>query len=92
MSLKVNPSFLKIKPLAVVAAISADQGLIHWDAVENSINSTSFTSFLEEVKKSQGDRDVTILLDNATFHKSKLTLARAEEMKIRLVFNIPYEP
>ena len=49
-------------------------------------------SFLKEVRESNPDSKVTVILDNFRSHHSKAVIETAGEMNIRLLFLPPYSP
>ena len=60
------------KCVAVIGAISAQRGLIHWDYRTKSIKSTDFVQFLHKLYNLRRNRkELHIVLDNCAVHKTK---------------------
>lgn len=77
--------------MAVVGAVSANDGLICFDVKERSINSNDFCNFLRRLRGRTPGR-LTILLDNASIHKTRRVKELCRELKIDIIYNVPYCP
>ena len=82
----------KQKCLAVIAAVSSKRGLIAFHSQPNSINSKTFVTFLEQLRKITNQRRLLILLDNCSINKTRAAMMRAEQLGMELLFNVPYSP
>ena len=78
--------------MAVVAGVSAAEGLIHLTTRPKSFNSESFGQFLAELHEKSKSRPLIVLLDNCKIHKTNQIRNLAETLGIILVFNVPYHP
>ena len=67
----MNDSNLKIKTLALIAAISEDGGLVDFAIHPQAINTESFISFINLLSVKLGGGDFAIFLDNLSVHKTK---------------------
>lgn len=52
----------------------------------------TFTGFLEDVRKANGDKPVLMILDNCRIHKTEEVLSLARKRDIFLCFLPPYSP
>jgi len=67
-------------------------GAIHMAMFPNSIKSPNFLEFLKSVRQKCGDRQIKILLDNASIHKTNTVKEYCAENKIQIIWNVPYCP
>ena len=91
-SLKINDKNLKIKTLALIAAISEDGGLVDFAIHPKAINTESFVTFIHSLTAKLGGGDFAIFLDNLSVHKTKEAKLVFEENNITEIFNVPYSP
>jgi len=89
---KVNDSNLKIKTLALIAAISEDGGLVDFALHPKAINTESFVAFINQLSSKLGGGDFAIFLDNLSVHKTKEAKLIFEQLNITEIYNIPYSP
>ena len=73
---------------SVVACVSED-GLVHKKALKGAFNTQRFLEFLAEMKIQSG---TVVLLDNVSFHHSRVIQDFADERGIDLLFVPPYSP
>ena len=77
---------------AVVGAASASQGLILWHVRPKSFDAQGLRDFLTDLRESIGPGPRTLMLDNASIHRAKATVAHAESLGFNIVWNVPYHP
>ena len=77
---------------AVVGAASASQGLIVWHISERSFNAEGIRDFLQDLRDCVGPGRRTIMLDNASIHRSKATVDHARLLDFQMIWNVPYHP
>ena len=74
---------------AVVAAIDAKQGLVHYMQKKKSIKKEDYEVFLRELVQ-RCPYKVLVLQDNCSIHRSNLIGEVMRELKIATIFNLPY--
>ena len=87
----VNEDDLYTKYYAVVAAISADQGMDAIMVFESAVTKDSFIEFLEYLRELNGRKKLVIFLDNLRVHKTAEVTEWVENSNMELVFNVPYK-
>ena len=75
---------------AVVAAVSADEGLDCAMVFDEAINKTSFITFLEELRRKNGRKPLHLFLDNLSVHKAPEVREACERLDIHRIWNPPY--
>ena len=90
--IKINDSDLKVKTLALIAAISEDGGLIDFAIHPRAINTEVFIAFVRQLSQKLGSNDFALFLDNLSVHKTKDAKLLFEELNITEIFNVPYCP
>jgi transposase len=78
--------------IAVVAAISASEGLVCQMQAEGSFNAEDMVELLQKIRIFYGKEKVAVFWDNASIHRAGIVLEAAEKADIPLVFNLPYRP
>ena len=83
---------VKYEPfVAVVGAISATRGVILNHLRAKSIKSEDFLTFLVMLKEKTPGK-CTLLLDNASIHRTHKVQEYADANDIRIVYNVAYSP
>lgn len=57
-----------------------------------TINEANFLVFLKKLRKCYGSQKIHIILDNASYHSSKLVKGAAENLNIKMHYLPPYSP
>ena len=78
--------------VAVVAAVSAADGLILFERRPSSYNGHQFSEFMQRLSAKVVDRPMTVLLDNCKIHKTRQTSEVLGREEIRVLWNVPYRP
>ena len=78
--------------MAVIAAISEDDGLIDYLVHPRAINTEVFLAFVKQVAQKVTDNDFALFLDNLNVHKTKEAKLLFESLNITEIFNVPYCP
>ena len=89
---KVIDQDIRVKTLALIAAISEDGGLIDFIIHPRAINTEVFIAFIKQLSVKLGGGDFALFLDNLTVHKTKDAKLLFEELNITEIFNVPYCP
>ena len=71
MNISVNEKLASAPAIAVVAGVSAEQGLEAWLTFPRSIDSDTFISFLESLLAANNCKKIALLVDNVSTHRSK---------------------
>jgi len=80
------------------AAISSESGWVHRlvrEATEQAkgLRSADVVAVLESIRATLGtEKKIAVFWNNASIHSSKLVKEAALELRIPLVFNLPYRP
>ena len=96
-SLKRNNMMMDIsktptEPIAVLVAISRENGLDLFMQFPKSVNKVSFKIFLEALRVKYFFDDITIVMDNHVIHKNKDMFARMDEQNFLYSWVPPGEP
>ena len=78
--------------MAVIAAISEDDGLIDYLVHPRAINTEVFLAFVKQIAQKLDGGDFALFLDNLNVHKTKEAKLLFESLNITEVFNVPYCP
>lgn len=79
-------------PIAVLAMISARNGIKLVSLYDHSVDKYKFESSLNKLREKNPNQKICILLDNLSVHRSKVVVERAAKLGIPLIFNCPYYP
>ncbi|BET38567.1 IS630 family transposase [Spiroplasma ixodetis] len=86
-----NKPAYKIKRMSIIGSLNKGKLKALW-AFEGHCNSKIFESYVKNILIPVLKRGQIIVLDNATFHKSKLTQQLIENAGCKLLFLPPYSP
>ena len=78
--------------LALLAAISKDKGLEHWQLFPKSVNVTKFKEWLAGLKAANSDEKLCLFMDNLGVHRAEDTTTEMKRLGFRWIFNLPYSP
>ena len=78
--------------IAVLAAISKENGLDHVSIFKQSVNIPKFKEFLQDLRDKYFFEDICIYMDNLAVHRSNHVKERMDEMSIPYIFSPPYSP
>jgi DDE superfamily endonuclease len=90
--IKVVDSDLKIQTMAMVSAISLENGLEGYLLHPKSIKTEQFVEFVKELSKKEEGKAFSLFLDNLTVHKAKESKDLFERLNITEIYNVPYCP
>ena len=80
------------KPIALVAAVSRENGIESANLFERSVNSQKFIQFLEDLVQGYQPEQLVVFMDNLTVHHSKLVQQFMKDRNIGVLFNVLYSP
>jgi putative transposase len=78
------------KKFSLLMAIS-NKKIISYGIYEKSVNGKQYLHFIKNIIE-EYKNEYTLLMDNATIHKTKMIKAYAESESINILYNIPYNP
>ena len=76
----------------MLAAISAEKGLEHYQIFLKSVNAPKFELWLRALKERCGDDKVCLFMDNLPVHRCDDSKKVMRELGFRWVFNVAYSP
>jgi transposase len=79
------------KKYTLILAVGT-MGVIHWQLLEGSANTSTFQSFVSSVPIPESMSKPTILMDNVAFHKSRAVVKAASDRNLTIVYTPPYSP
>ena len=80
------------RAIAVVGAVSREKGVECLMTFKESINTSKFKVFLEELRNRNLFDNIILVMDNLAIHKSKIVTMRMEELRFRWAWSPPYSP
>jgi transposase len=90
--IEITEQALRGKTYAVLASISADEGLEYYEIHERSINTDIFIDYLKDLREVCEGEKIAIFLDNLRVHHSNKVKDFCKAHDIPLVFNLAYSP
>ena len=72
--------------------VSAEQGLEQYDIYDRAIDQQDFIAHLEQLRKSNGKRNLAIYFDQLNVHRCKEVKPYYASLDIQPIFNIGYSP
>lgn len=91
-SITVNEASMKMKAIALVAAISEDVGYeLHLTNLK-SISTLEYVEFLKKLSKKFQNQPFALFMDNLAVHKSEDAKEAYKKYKIMPIYNMPYSP
>ena len=91
-NIQVNQSKAFNEPYAVILAISREKGIELVDIHKKSINKMKFKQFLERLRQLNFWNDITLMMDNLSFHKSEDVKERMRELGFQYAYTPAYSP
>ena len=90
LNMEVNNHLLNEKTQALLMGISYEKGVEQWKIFPKSVDTDKFIRYLEMVREANGNKKITLFMDNLGVHKTKRTKKRMEELGIIPIYNIYY--
>ena len=78
--------------LAVLSAVSKENGQEHFKIFDNSVNVQKFKQYLRELRDQNGQDKIALFLDNLSAHRSEKSKVEGSKLGFRFIFNVPYSP
>ena len=89
---QIDEARLNEPTLAVVSAISHENGTEHYKIFSKSVNTARFIEYLVELREQTGPGKVAIFMDNLSAHKNDTVKKEMRRLGFRWIWNIPYSP
>ena len=77
---------------SLVLAISQENGLEHYGVYKNCVDQQKFVDYLDDLYIANKHDKIAVLMDNFSAHKTNLVLQKMDELEIRGIYNVPYQP
>ena len=90
--MSVDQANLNEPTLALLAGISKDKGLEHYQIFQRSVNVDKFKEYLAGVRAANPDKKICLFMDNLGAHTSKKSKSEMKRLGFRWIFNVPYSP
>ena len=81
-----------IEPIAILLAVSRENGLDQLESFKKSVNAIKFRQFLENLRAKYMFDDIIIVMDNLSFHKSNATKKKMDELGFMYAYTPVYSP
>ena len=91
-NIEINRSQTYNEPYSVILAISRERGVELVDIQKKSINKRKFKMFLERLRQLNLFNDITLMMDNVSFHKSGDIRQRMDELGFQYTYTPVYSP
>ena len=91
-NVRVDAAHLNEPTLAVLAAVSREEGLEHYQVYERSVNIPKYKGWLDQLRQKTGDDKICLFQDNLSAHTSDKSKQHMRSLNFRWVYNVPYSP
>ena len=91
-NMTVDQAKLNEPTLALLASISKEKGLEHWQLFPKSVNVQKFKEWLAGLRAATGEDKVCIFMDNLGAHTSEESKEEMRRLGFRWIYNVPYSP
>ena len=91
-NMSANVKLLSEPCLCLLAGISKERGLEHYQIYERSVNIVRFKDYLTNLRQANGDDAICIYMDNLRVHTSDITKGNMRELKFQWIYSLAYEP
>ena len=91
-NLQMDQSKAYTETYAVILAISREKGIELVDVYKKSINKIKFKHFLDRLRQLNFLNDITLMMDNLSFHKSGDIKERMDELGFQYTYTPVYSP
>ena len=91
-NIAVDVAMLEEPTLALLAGISKENGVEHYQVFEQSVNVDKFIEYLDGLRAANPDEKIAIFMDNLSAHTSDRSKQAMRERGFRYIYNVPYSP
>ena len=88
----LDKSQTNMTPIAIILAVSRENGLELIQTHPRSINATKFKCFLDKLRNRNPFDDILLVMDNLSFHKSRAMKERMDELGFMYTYTPTYSP
>ena len=88
----VDATKLNEPTLALLASISKEKDLEHFQIFEKSVDIPKFKGWLRELRRQNADDKICLFMDKLSCHTSKKAKATMRELGFRWIYNVSYSP
>ena len=78
--------------LAVLCAVSKENGLEHFNVYQRSVNVVKYKAWLSELRQKTGDDKICLFQDNLSAHTSDKSKQHMRSLGFRYIYNVAYSP
>ena len=91
-NMAVDLAKLEEPTLALLAGISKEKGIEHFEVFEFSVNVDRFIEYLTKLREANPEDKIALFMDNLSAHTSDRSKEAMRERGFRWIYNIPYSP
>ena len=91
-NMTVDQAKLNEPTLALLASISKERGLEHWQIFPKSVNTAKFKEWLAGLRAANPNEKICLFLDNLGAHTCDASTKEMRRLKFRYIFNVRYSP
>ena len=77
---------------SLILAISEENGLEHCKMYTRSVDVQRFSEYLDELYVQNKHEKIAVLMDNLRAHKTDAIIRQMDELGIKPIYNVPYQP
>ena len=88
----VDLAKLEEPTLALLAGISKEKGIEHFQVFEFSVNVDRFIEYLTKLREANPEDKIALFMDNLSAHTSDRSKEAMRERGFRWIYNVPYSP
>ena len=78
--------------LSLLAGISKEKGIDHFQIFDFSVNIDKFIEYLGNLRAANPDTKIAIFCDNLSAHTADRTKQAMRDLGFRWIYNVPYSP
>ena len=91
-NMSVDVAKLDEPTLALLAGISKESGLEHFQIFDHSVNVDKFIEYLDNIRELNGETKICLFMDNLSAHTSERSKTAMKARGFRYIYNIAYMP
>ena len=90
--MSIDQANLNETTLALLAGISKENGLEHFQIFEKSVNTAKFKEYLAGLRAANPDKKICLFMDNLGAHICNASMEEMKKLKFRWILNVRYSP
>ena len=91
-NITVDQAMLDEPTLALLAGISKEKGLEHYQVFDKSVNIEKFIEYIDFLREANRDEKICLFMDNLSAHTSERSKQAMRDRGFRWIYNVPYSP